>query len=185
MQRLTLICAEGVNEMFKHTGIIRRIDDVGRLVIPKEIRRKFRIYDGDPIEIGEDGDFIALRKYSALELDGENVQRILRSFIKTTSHPVILCSGTNVMQAYGVSMKTPDSLSSELCDDLRKSDKDYLGYEITVESRHKVAALEKINICKSLEGALIIPRISYGKQITEADRECLKLCANAITEFLS
>ena len=185
MQRLTLICAEEVNDVFKHTGIIRRIDDVGRLVIPKEIRRKFRIHDGDPIEIGEDGEFIALRKYSALELDSENTQRILRSFIKTTSHPVILCSTTNALQAHGVSMKTPDLLSSELCDDLRKTDKDYLGYEITVESRHKVAALEKINICKSLEGALIIPRTSYGKTVTDANRECLKLCANMIAEFLS
>jgi len=37
--------------MVKSTGIVRRIDDLGRLVIPKEIRRTFRIREGDPLEI--------------------------------------------------------------------------------------------------------------------------------------
>ena len=46
-----------------NTGIIRRIDDLGRVVIPKEIRRGFKIYEGDPIEIGVDGDNIILTKY--------------------------------------------------------------------------------------------------------------------------
>ena len=35
----------------KATGIVRRIDDLGRVVIPKEIRRTMRIRDGDPLEI--------------------------------------------------------------------------------------------------------------------------------------
>ena len=35
----------------KATGIVRRIDDLGRIVIPKEIRRSFRIKEGDPLEI--------------------------------------------------------------------------------------------------------------------------------------
>lgn len=48
----------------KATGIIRRIDELGRIVIPKELRRTLHIKDGDPIEIftAEDG-VIALRKY--------------------------------------------------------------------------------------------------------------------------
>ena len=48
----------------KATGIVRRIDDLGRIVIPKEIRRSCRWREGDPIEIylGEDGEII-LQKY--------------------------------------------------------------------------------------------------------------------------
>lgn len=48
----------------KATGIIRRIDNLGRIVIPKELRRTLHIKDGDPIEIftADDG-VIALRKY--------------------------------------------------------------------------------------------------------------------------
>jgi transcriptional pleiotropic regulator of transition state genes len=47
----------------KSTGIVRRIDDLGRIVIPKELRRTFGLKNGDPIEIFVDGDRIVLRKY--------------------------------------------------------------------------------------------------------------------------
>ena len=40
----------------KATGIVRRIDDLGRIVIPKEIRRSFRIKEGDPLEIYTDAE---------------------------------------------------------------------------------------------------------------------------------
>ena len=48
----------------KATGIVRRIDDLGRIVIPKEIRRAMLIYEGDPLEIFFDTDHnIVLKKY--------------------------------------------------------------------------------------------------------------------------
>lgn len=48
----------------KATGIVRRIDDLGRIVIPKEIRRAMRVYEGDPLEIFFDTDHnIVLKKY--------------------------------------------------------------------------------------------------------------------------
>ena len=51
----------------KATGIVRRIDDLGRVVIPKEIRRTLRIREGDPLEIFTDKDGeIVLKKYSPI-----------------------------------------------------------------------------------------------------------------------
>lgn len=47
----------------KATGIVRRIDDLGRVVIPKETRRMFGIAEGDPLEIYVDGKSIILKKY--------------------------------------------------------------------------------------------------------------------------
>ena len=49
------------------TGIVRRIDDLGRIVIPKEIRRSMKIQEGDPLEIYLEKDSIALKKYLADE----------------------------------------------------------------------------------------------------------------------
>lgn len=46
------------------TGIIRRIDDLGRIVIPKELRRELHIMENDPFEIGIEGGKIVLEKYS-------------------------------------------------------------------------------------------------------------------------
>ena len=52
----------------KATGIVRRIDDLGRVVIPKEIRRTMRIREGDPLEIYTDKDGgVIFRKYSLME----------------------------------------------------------------------------------------------------------------------
>ena len=47
----------------KHTGMVRRIDDLGRIIIPKEIRRHFNIKEGDALEICIDGKYICFSKY--------------------------------------------------------------------------------------------------------------------------
>ena len=49
--------------MIKSTGIIRRVDELGRVVIPIELRNKFGIFEKDPIEIYVDGSSIVLKKY--------------------------------------------------------------------------------------------------------------------------
>lgn len=51
----------------KALGVVRRIDDLGRIVIPKEIRRNFKINEGDSIEIFVDNNGIILKKYSLLD----------------------------------------------------------------------------------------------------------------------
>ena len=48
----------------KATGIVRNLDQLGRLVIPKETRRVFNLNEGDPVEIFTDGDTIILKKYA-------------------------------------------------------------------------------------------------------------------------
>lgn len=47
----------------KATGIVRKVDELGRVVIPKELRKTFYITEGDPLEIYVDGDQIILKKY--------------------------------------------------------------------------------------------------------------------------
>lgn len=51
----------------KATGVVRRIDDLGRIVIPKEIRRNFKINEGDSLEIFVENNSIVLKKYSLLD----------------------------------------------------------------------------------------------------------------------
>ena len=53
----------------KETGIVRRVDDLGRVVIPKEIRRNLGIREGDPLEVFLHEDCICLRKYSTDKLE--------------------------------------------------------------------------------------------------------------------
>jgi len=51
----------------KSTGVVRRVDDLGRIVIPKEIRRTLRIRDGESLEIFVDREMIALKKFSKMD----------------------------------------------------------------------------------------------------------------------
>lgn len=61
----------------KATGIVRRIDDLGRVAIPKEIRRTMGLHDGDPLEIFTDDDGIVLKKYKV----GENIADSVRGIM--------------------------------------------------------------------------------------------------------
>lgn len=62
------------------TGIVRRIDDLGRVVIPKEIRRTLRIREGDPVEIFLDSSgaapMVCFQKYTPLQLDDDTVRAV-------------------------------------------------------------------------------------------------------------
>ena len=56
----------GVVNSLKSTGVIRRIDELGRIVIPKEIRRNLGIRDGENVEIFTESDSIILKKYNII-----------------------------------------------------------------------------------------------------------------------
>ncbi|MBQ6569705.1 MAG: AbrB/MazE/SpoVT family DNA-binding domain-containing protein [Clostridia bacterium] len=90
----------------KATGIVRRIDDLGRVVIPKEIRRTMRIREGDPLEIytANDGEVI-FKKYSPIgELSPWSAQ-YAEILSKNTGYPVLICDKDHVIAAAGVSRK--------------------------------------------------------------------------------
>lgn len=59
----------------KATGVVRRIDDLGRVVIPKEIRRTMDIREGDPLEIYTEGKFVCFKKYR-VERDWETAHKV-------------------------------------------------------------------------------------------------------------
>ena len=64
----------------KATGIVRRIDDLGRVVIPKEIRRALKIREGDPLEIYTIDGGVCFKKYE-IEMDWDTVRRVVRSVL--------------------------------------------------------------------------------------------------------
>lgn len=69
----------------KATGIIRRIDDLGRVVIPKEIRRTLKIREGDPLEIFiEDNDCVCFKRYSVLGSMDDETLRIALAMAKNS-----------------------------------------------------------------------------------------------------
>jgi AbrB family transcriptional regulator, stage V sporulation protein T len=90
----------------KATGIVRRIDDLGRVVIPKEIRRTLRIREGDPLEIFVDRDGeVILKKYSPIGELGDFAKEYAESLFESTGHITIITDRDNVIAVSGGSKK--------------------------------------------------------------------------------
>lgn len=86
----------------KATGIVRRIDDLGRVVVPKEIRRTLRIREGDPPEIFTDREGqIILKKYSPIGELGTFAGQYAESLAVTTGHLVCVTDTDQVIAAAG------------------------------------------------------------------------------------
>ncbi len=107
------------------TGVVRRIDDLGRIVIPKEIRRTMRMREGDPLEIfTEASGEIVLKKYSMIaRLENfsrqyaENLHKVsgLATVICDTDH-VVAFAGRGKREALGspITKETEDVISSRM-----------------------------------------------------------------------
>ncbi len=93
----------------KATGIVRRIDDLGRVVVPKEIRRTLRIREGDPLEIFTDrqGEII-LKKYSPIGELGQFAGQYAESLSQTTGNLVCITDRDHVVAVAGNGKKEFD-----------------------------------------------------------------------------
>ncbi len=79
------------------TGIIRRIDELGRVVIPKELRKKLRIKEGDPLEIYSNKDEMVLKKYSPLSDISSRAQAVADGIYGVIEKLTIITDNTQVV----------------------------------------------------------------------------------------
>lgn len=86
----------------KATGIVRRIDDLGRVVIPKEIRRTMRIREGEPMEIfTEAGGSVIFRKYSPAGEQSAMAADLCEALFRTSGRPAVICDRDGIVAAAG------------------------------------------------------------------------------------
>ncbi len=90
----------------KATGIVRRIDDLGRVVIPKEIRRTMRIREGDPLEIYTDRDGeVIFKKYSPIGELHAFASEYAETLQKTSGMPIFVCDRDAIICVSGASKR--------------------------------------------------------------------------------
>ena len=85
----------------KATGIVRRIDELGRVVIPKEIRRTLRIREGDPLELFTDRDELMLKKYSPIASVERFAEGTAKSLSEQSGYLAAICDTDTVLAASG------------------------------------------------------------------------------------
>ena len=83
------------------TGIVRRIDELGRIVIPKEIRKNLRIKNGDNLEIIVNGEEITLKKYSQIDNITDMAQLYADSFFSVLKYNIIITDTDKVVACAG------------------------------------------------------------------------------------
>ena len=146
----------------KATGVVRRIDDLGRIVIPKEIRRTLRIKEGDPLEIftEKDGDII-LKKYSPIGELSNFATEYVESLNKITGHISIITDRDTVIAVAGCSKK--DLLEQKISSDLEKVFENR--QKFSNDGNNSIFITEKGNKEKEIKPQIIIPIISDGDVI--------------------
>ena len=103
----------------KETGIVRRIDELGRVVIPKEIRKTLRIKEGDPLEIFTDRDELMMKKYSPVQSMGEFAESFAESLAEVSECVIAVFDTDVVLYLAGGRMK--DWVGRNLSDEMEKT----------------------------------------------------------------
>lgn len=104
----------------KATGIVRRIDDLGRVVIPKEIRRTLRIREGDPLEIFTDRDGeVILKKYSPIGELGDFAKEYVESLNQSLGHISCVADKDSIIAVAGAAKK--EYLDKSISTDLERA----------------------------------------------------------------
>lgn len=174
----------------KATGIVRRIDDLGRVVIPKEIRRTLRIREGDPLEVFTDRDGeVIFKKYSPMGELGTVVAELAEALARTAGMSCAICDRDAVIAAAGGAKK--DILEKSISPDLELVMEQRATYERGVGETQDIAitANDVYNVI------VAVPIITDGdvtgcvafvgeEENASADEVAVKLCQTA-AQFLS
>lgn len=174
----------------KSTGVIRRIDELGRIVIPKEIRKTLRIHDGDSLEIFTDNnENIILSKFSSLGKISDYAINFSKTIHKFLKHDVIITDTDKIIAVDG---------------NLKKK---YIGKEISGDlslhlKNRELTILDELTNLKIipdevLEGYFIISPIivesdtiglliiySNSEKLTELDTKIVKFVTSFFTKYL-
>ena len=148
----------------KATGVVRRIDDLGRIVIPKEIRRTLRIKEGDPLEIFTDREGqVILKKYSPIGELSEFATEYAETLAKTTGHIACITDKDTVIAVSGGSKK--EFLEQGISKDIERIMDDKEIYESKENNNVSLPITNNSNNDKKNNSQVVYPIISDGDAI--------------------
>ena len=148
----------------KATGVVRRIDDLGRIVIPKEIRKTLRIKEGDPLEIFTDKEGeVILKKYSPIGELSEFATTYAETLAKTTGHIACITDKDSVIAVSGGSKK--EFLEQPLSQQLEEVMENKEIYESSQNNEIALPITENDNKERKYNAQVIYPIVSQGDVI--------------------
>ena len=173
----------------KATGVIRRIDDLGRIVIPKEIRKNLRIKEGESLEIFVEDENIVLKKYSLMNKISDLALELTESMYTFTKHNIFIADNDTILAASGTLKKKylNKNISDSISESIKKRERMLQNYNKEIE----IIDDEKINcsyvlstIIASGEAVGIIIIISEEEKLTEIEMQLANIVSSFITKYL-
>ena len=170
----------------KATGIVRRVDDLGRIVIPKEIRRTLRIREGDPLEIYTEKDGgVIFRKYSPMGDLQEFAAQMCESIGTATGHIAAVADRDNIIALHGIPKRElMDKPNSAALDRLMQQRKNYLFktgdtpiFAADGEEKYRLGAAAPILSQGDLMGCVMLLLGEGDRPLQEADQSLTKTAA--------
>ena len=148
----------------KATGVVRRIDDLGRVVIPKEIRKTLRIKEGDPLEIFTDREGqVILKKYSPIGELSEFAIGYAETLAKTTGHIACITDKDTVIAVSGGAKK--ELLEQNLSQEVEQIMEDKEVYTSNENNDVSVPIVKNDNKERKFNSQIVYPIISDGDVI--------------------
>ncbi len=148
----------------KATGVVRRIDDLGRIVIPKEIRKTLRIKEGDPLEIFTDKEGeVILKKYSPIGELSEFASGYAETLAKTTGHIACITDKDTVIAVSGGAKK--EFLEQDLSQELEQLMEDKEIYTSKENNEVSIPVTKNDNRERKYNSQVVYPIISQGDVI--------------------
>ncbi len=174
----------------KTTGVVRRIDELGRIVIPKEIRKTMRIRDGENVEIYVDHDQIILRKYSLVKRLGDFAQDFTDSMHSFLKHNVIITDNDSIIAVSGSLKKDFQNkeLSEKMINLITRRENILEKHKKTLEIVQDkeiecTYVMKPIIVNGDMMGMVII--LSTDDKITELEEKIALIAANFFNKYLS
>lgn len=140
------------------TGIIRRIDDLGRVVIPKEMRKTLRIKEGDPLEIFTNKEELVFKKYSPIESVGELTELVAKGLENICEKTCVITDTDKIIYA---SSKCKDFIGKEISSELASVIKERKSILNSKGDGGKIIPLVK-NDDYGIENQIVVPIINGG-----------------------
>ena len=171
----------------KATGVVRRIDDLGRIVIPKEIRKTLRIKEGTPLEIftEKEGNII-LKKYSPIGELTNFSEQYVKSLFSITNLIALVTDKDSVIAVSGTAKK--NLLEASISEELEKiidkrevvldSDSKHVSIVKDCEINNNYKVIVPIISDSELIGSVILVANEKKQKLEEADIEVAKVAAN-------
>ncbi len=145
----------------KATGVVRRIDDLGRIVIPKEIRKTLHIKEGDPLEIFTDKEGeVILKKYSPIGELSEFASSYAETLAKTTGHIACITDKDTVIAVSGGAKK--EFLEQDISEELEQLMEDKEIYTSKENNELSIPVTKNDNKERRFNSQVVYPIISGG-----------------------